>query len=219
MHRKCGSLLAVTTLIIGVAFSEAQAASITNGGFEGGSTGTVPNGWSANAAYLSEPSFNFVTSLAADVHSGTFALSISNFNSENIPVLSQTITDTPGTLYTINFWATAPNSDLSSVLYVFINTSFASNAPSGGTGRTITGTALPLPYTLESFGFTGTGSDVLSIAAYNNPSYYYVDDVSISGGTTPPAVPLPAALPLFATGLAGLGLLGSRRKRKAVLSA
>jgi len=27
--------------------------------------------------------------------------------------------------------------------------------------------------------------------------------------------PIPAALPLFATGLAGLGLLGWRRKRKA----
>jgi hypothetical protein len=32
---------------------------------------------------------------------------------------------------------------------------------------------------------------------------------------TPPSVPLPAALPLFATGLAGLGLLGWRRKKKA----
>ena len=29
------------------------------------------------------------------------------------------------------------------------------------------------------------------------------------------AVPLPAALPLFATGLGALGLLGLRRKRKA----
>src|SRR3974390_2135979 len=165
MRRKCGSLFAVTTLIIGVAFSEAQAASITNGGFEGGVTGTVPNGWSANAAYLSEPTFNTVTNDPSFVHSGLFALQISNFNSENIPVLSQTITDTPGTLYTINFWATAPNSDLSSVLYVFVNTSFASNAPVGGTGATVKGT---LPYTLESFSFTGTGSDVLSIAAYNN---------------------------------------------------
>ena len=32
---------------------------------------------------------------------------------------------------------------------------------------------------------------------------------------TPPAVPIPAALPLFATGIGGLGLLGWRRKRKA----
>jgi hypothetical protein len=31
----------------------------------------------------------------------------------------------------------------------------------------------------------------------------------------PPSVPLPAALPLFATGLAGLGLLGWRRKKAA----
>jgi hypothetical protein len=34
-------------------------------------------------------------------------------------------------------------------------------------------------------------------------------------GATPPAIPLPATLPLFATGLIGLGLLGWRRKRKA----
>jgi len=33
--------------------------------------------------------------------------------------------------------------------------------------------------------------------------------------TAPVATPLPTALPLFATGLAGLGLLGWRRKRKA----
>jgi hypothetical protein len=37
-------------------------------------------------------------------------------------------------------------------------------------------------------------------------TYHFISDSS--------AVPLPAALPLFATGLAGLGLLGWRRKRK-----
>jgi hypothetical protein len=37
-----------------------------------------------------------------------------------------------------------------------------------------------------------------------------LDDVSLTAAT-----PLPAALPLFATGLGGLGLLGWRRKRKA----
>jgi hypothetical protein len=41
-----------------------------------------------------------------------------------------------------------------------------------------------------------------------------LDNVSLVGAGTS-AVPLPAALPLFATGLVGLGLLGWRRKRKA----
>jgi hypothetical protein len=38
---------------------------------------------------------------------------------------------------------------------------------------------------------------------------------AFSGATPPPPVPLPAALPLFATGLVALGLLGWHRKRKA----
>jgi hypothetical protein len=37
---------------------------------------------------------------------------------------------------------------------------------------------------------------------------------STSSPSSPSATPLPAALPLFATGLGGLGLLGWRRKRK-----
>jgi hypothetical protein len=50
----------------------------------------------------------------------------------------------------------------------------------------------------------------------------YFGPWGFSGGSTdtvltltPVATPLPAALPLFATGLGALGLLGSRRKRKA----
>jgi hypothetical protein len=41
-------------------------------------------------------------------------------------------------------------------------------------------------------------------------------DVDFTVFTPAPAVPLPGALPLFATGLAGLGLLGWRRKKKAI---
>jgi hypothetical protein len=40
-------------------------------------------------------------------------------------------------------------------------------------------------------------------------------DATFSAVVSPSGVPLPGALPLFATGLAGLGLLGWRRKRKA----
>jgi hypothetical protein len=42
----------------------------------------------------------------------------------------------------------------------------------------------------------------------------YLDDVSVDPANVG-ATPLPAALPLFATGIGGLGLLGWRRKRKA----
>jgi hypothetical protein len=43
----------------------------------------------------------------------------------------------------------------------------------------------------------------------------FVDYIKISDSPNISAVPLPAALPLFATGLGALGLLGWRRKRKA----
>ena len=44
---------------------------------------------------------------------------------------------------------------------------------------------------------------------------FYLDDVVIDQTSSPPSItPLPAALPLFATGLGALGLLGWRRKRK-----
>ena len=41
------------------------------------------------------------------------------------------------------------------------------------------------------------------------------DTVTVDFSVGPAITPTPAALPLFATGLGGLGLLGWRRKRKA----
>jgi len=76
------------------------------------------------------------------------------------------------------------------------------------------GTAIDT-WTNYTFSFTGTGSDALTIEAQTNPGEWYADDVSVTGaavGTS--AAPLPAALPLFASGLGAMGLLGWRRKRK-----
>jgi hypothetical protein len=57
-------------------------------------------------------------------------------------------------------------------------------------------------YELEHFVSGSADGIVLVGSANGNPA-------------TVPAVPLPAALPLFATGLGALGLIGWRRKRKA----
>jgi hypothetical protein len=43
------------------------------------------------------------------------------------------------------------------------------------------------------------------------PYNYFVDDLTINSAA---ATPLPAALPLFATGLAGLGWLARRRRKQ-----
>ena len=51
----------------------------------------------------------------------------------------------------------------------------------------------------------------------NDPDVVAMDDFIY--GEPVGAVPLPAALPLFATGLGVLGLLGWRRKRKAQATA
>jgi hypothetical protein len=77
---------------------------------------------------------------------------------------------------------------------------------------------------IEAGGAGGNSSDFNGGMASADP-YIYIDpnfadagdysiEVSPNIGNGVPSTPLPAALPLFATGLGGLGLLGWRRKRK-----
>jgi hypothetical protein len=55
------------------------------------------------------------------------------------------------------------------------------------------------------------GTDIIGPPATGGPAPTFNFSFSLEGDV----VPLPATLPLFATGIAGLGLLGWRRKRKA----
>jgi hypothetical protein len=64
-------------------------------------------------------------------------------------------------------------------------------------------------------------SNVTSIRIYNitDPGGLGWDNFSFTAGEVSAATPLPAALPLFVTGLGGLGLLHWRRKKKAAVAA
>ena len=74
----------------------------------------------------------------------------------------------------------------------------------------------------ESFGLANAGllvglgvvTDFTFTAIAGQPEFYVSGLSFLQGSSIIPTTPLPGALPLFATGLSALGLLGWRRKRK-----
>jgi hypothetical protein len=188
-----------------VAATPVSANLIVNPGFEADGPSAsvrVPTGWTSDAAYDLHPSFNFVTNNSVFVYEGNRSLSISNFETDPIPHLSQTFADTNGVTYEVTFFATSLFGSAGSFLDVAV----------GGSNITLSGT-LPA-YAPYSFAFVGTGSDTLSIGALNSQGYYYVDGVSVDLAA-PPTVPEPATLALLGLGLAGIGFM--RRDRKSVV--
>ena len=79
-----------------------------------------------------------------------------------------------------------------------------------------TQTAAFFTYNLStSIGPITGGARVPPVAVFTSAGQLLFDEVPEASTFTAVVTPLPAALPLFATGLGALGLLGWRRKRKA----
>jgi hypothetical protein len=185
---------------------------VANCGFEGGvysstigsNTNTsVPNSWTPSAGYDLEAGFNHLSGVA---NSGSNGLSIGNDDGQPVPTLSQTLTDVLGTHYNGVIYVDYGGAGTTDPL-PFFNVSI-DNSPVLSLNNTAPGS-----YTEYTFSFTGTGSDTLSFGGNTTPDEWFVDDISVTAAPVAPT-PLPAALPLFAAGLGGLGLLGWRRKRK-----
>jgi hypothetical protein len=126
--------------------------------------------------------------------------------------LSQTFTDTDGQSLNISGWYNAfgdNNSDLS-ILFDGKSLFSATDPNTNGAWKNL------------SFNVTAMGSDTLTLSFRDDPGWIGLDNFSVTAGSasvlTNDAVvtPLPPTLPLFAGGLAMMGMIGWRRKRQAV---
>ncbi len=111
--------------------------------------------------------------------------------------LSQTVATDPGQDYIVDFW-----------LYSFGGTPNGFSVTFDGTSL-FSQTNLPAaPYTEYTFTTTAVDSSaLLQFSAYNNPSYFGLDDVSVT------ALPEPSAVVLLALGALGVVLAAIRRRR------
>jgi hypothetical protein len=122
----------------------------------------------------------------------------------------QNLATTPGHSYTLSF-AFNPGDDVTTGGGDF-QVYWGGDNTTGTLVKDINGGSLG--WTTYSFTVTATSTTTeLFFRAYQNPSNNGLDVVDVEAAAIS-ATPLPAALPLFATGLGGLGLLGWRRKWK-----
>lgn len=179
-------LFCAALTVAGLMAGDARANLIVNGGFETGDfTGWTLGGNTSPMSVVTSP-----------VDGGSFSAKIAG-GSRRSDTLSQTISDTAGTVYDL---------------------SFARFQGGGGRaiGLTVTwdGTVIfsemnPGSDPFQDFNFTvvGTGSDTLVFTAFNMPSSSYLDNVDLEAVTPEPG--LYAALGL---GLSGLAVFRRRQK-------
>jgi hypothetical protein len=117
--------------------------------------------------------------------------------------ISQNLTTIPGASYVVDFWFFHFSGTPSSFVATF----------DGNTLLSLTNPTTA-PFTEFSFVVTAAGTTAtLAFAFHDDPGVLLLDEVSVS------QTPIPAALPLFVSGLGALGLIGWRRKKKAALAA
>ncbi len=200
MKKSAFVIMASLSILVLTAFS--VRADLLNGGFETMGSQWV-NGvtdapsWSISDASQATGIFNG-SYLGLGAHSGTSFLWGGAFNGNNAAI-SQTITTTAGQAYDLEFWMANTNGSASADnnWAVLWNGAFLANGAN----------AAAFTYTDMKFLVTGTGNDTLTFIFRNEPGAFGLDDISLKAS----AVPIPASMVLFISGLGSLIIF--RRKR------
>ena len=172
-----------------LSLSQARADLIVNGGFETGDF----TGWTTGPNTFPQ----FI--VGSPVHSGHFAAQIAGF-SNRPDTLSQAVTTSPGQSYDLSFWRFVDGGGPTILL------------TGSWDGQQIfsefnTGSQ---PYQQFSFNVVGTGSDTLLFTSANDPSFTYLDDVSLTPSTITPE---PSSMALLGGCMICLAIRAIRRRR------
>jgi hypothetical protein len=131
-------------------------------------------------------------------------------------ILNQTISTLANQEYTFSIFLTQDFS--SSIVGITVSANSVPIVLSGTPGFWGDNTGLDATYGQMTGVFTPIStSTLISIGSIVFGSQVFMiglDDVSVTGPDVAGTTPIPGALPLFASGLGALGLLGWRRKRK-----
>lgn len=170
---------------------------VANCGFESGDF----SHWTLSG----NPGFVLITT---DSNSGTYAASFGAIGSATI--LTQSISDTSGANYTLDYYLQNDSGPASGFNQFYAQWD----------GTTIAGSELTNDsshgYEEFSFTVTGTGSDSLSFAFQQNPSFFQFDDVSLVANVA--ATPEPYSIALLFTVVALCALVLRKRASKAPVS-
>ncbi|HTS64690.1 MAG TPA: hypothetical protein VMH28_21855 [Candidatus Acidoferrales bacterium] len=178
---------------------------LSNCGFEA-SDAQAPANWVTDAAFNAHiPVYNTVENQI--VNSGSNALMFGNMDNDPLgPAgLSQLLSDVLGYNYTVTF-------------YLYFNTIPTKLDPNGFLKATVNGNTMLTVVGDESapisgfaqyqFTFTGSGSDTLGFLAQDNPTEWFLDDVTVTG-----AAPEPSPWTLVFAGFAAVGFGRLLRRR------
>jgi hypothetical protein len=200
---------------------------ITNGGFELGTFNDTNNdhydviptensaqdltGWTVGNSLAWG-----VNTIDINPHAGNGFVDLTGVGDTNPHgILNQTISTIIGQQYTFSIFLTQ---DFTSAVGIDVFADSVALVLSGTPGFWGDNTGLDATYGQMTGVFTATHTStpirIQSILFGSTVFMIGLDDVSVTGPDVVGTTPIPGALPLFATGLGALGLLGWRRKRK-----